>query len=140
MRSLKRTLLAVVCLALAGCPATPQVTEPTVEPAAPAPDYYGTLEPFASEAVYFVLTDRFVDGDPENNQLDQGGAERGTFDRPIQIEGEPPAWDFARTANGSSRAGGRGPTGTESAGSTRTTTAGLPMQQREARRTGRNGP
>ena len=29
--------------------------------------YAGTEEPFASEAVYFVLTDRFVDGDPSNN-------------------------------------------------------------------------
>ena len=31
-------------------------------------DYFGTEEPFAAEAVYFVLTDRFVDGDPANNQ------------------------------------------------------------------------
>ena len=36
--------------------------------------YYGTLEPFVSEAVYQVLTDRFVDGDPDNNHKDQGGA------------------------------------------------------------------
>jgi cyclomaltodextrin glucanotransferase len=35
--------------------------------------YYGTLEPFVSEAVYQVLTDRFVDGDPDNNHEDQGG-------------------------------------------------------------------
>lgn len=46
-------------------------------------DYYGTAEPFASEAVYFVLTDRFVDGDPANNHEDQGGEHR-TFDRPLQ--------------------------------------------------------
>jgi glycosidase len=45
-------------------------------------DYYGTTEPFASEAVYFVLTDRFVDGDPANNHEDQGGENR-TFDRPL---------------------------------------------------------
>ena len=50
--------------------------------APPQADFYGTAEPFASEAVYFVLTDRFVDGDPENNQRDQGGANR-TFDRPL---------------------------------------------------------
>ena len=37
------------------------------------PDYYGTSEPFASEAVYFVLTDRFVNGDPGNDHRDQGG-------------------------------------------------------------------
>ncbi len=36
--------------------------------------FYGTLEPFASEAIYFLLLDRFVDGDPSNNHEDQGGA------------------------------------------------------------------
>lgn len=54
------------------------------------PDYYGTLEPFASEAVYFIVTDRFVDGDSRNNHEDQGGEELGTFDRPVQLEGLPP--------------------------------------------------
>ena len=44
-------------------------------------DLYGTTEPFAKEAVYFVLTDRFVNGDPSNDHRDQGGANR-TFDRP----------------------------------------------------------
>lgn len=48
---------------------------------ADAQDYYGTTEPFASEAVYFVLTDRFVNGDPSNDHRDQGGANR-SFDRP----------------------------------------------------------
>lgn len=32
----------------------------------------GTTVPFASEAVYFVVTDRFVDGDPSNNHEDRG--------------------------------------------------------------------
>ena len=91
MMILQRLTVVLACALVAGCPATPQIEEPVEQAAAPAPDYYGTLEPFASDAVYFVLTDRFVDGDPENNQLDQGGAERGTFDRPIQIDGEPPA-------------------------------------------------
>ena len=54
-------------------------------------DYYGTLEPFASEAVYFIVTDRFVDGDPDNNYPGQGGVELGTFDRPIRLTGLPPA-------------------------------------------------
>ncbi len=45
-------------------------------------DYYGTAEPFASEAVYFVLTDRFVNGDPANDHRDQGGANH-SFDRPL---------------------------------------------------------
>ncbi|MEM9209705.1 MAG: alpha-amylase family glycosyl hydrolase, partial [Pseudomonadota bacterium] len=35
------------------------------------------------EAVYFVVTDRFVDGDPANNFPEQGG-NFGTFDIPIQ--------------------------------------------------------
>ena len=46
-----------------------------------ATDYYGTLEPFASQAVYFVLTDRFVNGDASNDQRQQGGKNR-TFDIP----------------------------------------------------------
>jgi glycosidase len=45
-------------------------------------DYYGTKVPFASESVYFVMTDRFVDGDPLNNQQQQGG-EHPTFDLPL---------------------------------------------------------
>lgn len=51
---------------------------------ASAADYYGTLEPFAKEAVYFVVTDRFVNGDPSNDQRQQGGDDpaRRTFDRP----------------------------------------------------------
>ncbi|TXH66328.1 MAG: cyclomaltodextrin glucanotransferase, partial [Lysobacteraceae bacterium] len=35
-------------------------------------------EPFAKEAVYFVLTDRFVNGDPSNDHREQG-----TFDIPL---------------------------------------------------------
>ncbi|WP_341938083.1 alpha-amylase family glycosyl hydrolase [Marinimicrobium sp. C2-29] len=46
------------------------------------PHYYGTQEAFAEEAIYFLLTDRFVDGDPGNNHEDQGG-EHPTFDRPM---------------------------------------------------------
>ncbi|RDZ26039.1 alpha-amylase family glycosyl hydrolase [Lysobacter silvisoli] len=53
--------------------------------AAQTRDYYGTLEPFASDAVYFVLTDRYVNGDPGNDQRDQGGPDPATrsFDRPV---------------------------------------------------------
>ncbi len=46
---------------------------------ASAEEFYGTLEPFAQEAVYFVMTDRFVNGDPSNDKRDHGGAHR-TFD------------------------------------------------------------
>ena len=43
----------------------------------------GTSTPFASEAVYFVVTDRFVDGDPKNNHEDQGG-EHPTWQLPLE--------------------------------------------------------
>jgi cyclomaltodextrin glucanotransferase len=73
--------LAGVAL-LAGCVSAPsaQVEER---------EFYGTLEPFASEAVYFLLTDRFVDGDSSNNHVEQGGPDpdRRTFDRPLQVPG-----------------------------------------------------
>ena len=45
-------------------------------------NFYGTLNPYAAEQVYFALTDRFVDGDPSNNQEDQGG-KYPTFNRPL---------------------------------------------------------
>ena len=44
---------------------------------------FGTREPFASEAIYFVVTDRFVNGDPSNDQRDQGGEHR-SFDIPLK--------------------------------------------------------
>lgn len=59
---------------LAGCAHRGVATSPE--------EFYGTTEPFASEAVYFVLTDRFVNGDPGNDQRNQGGA-HPTFDRRI---------------------------------------------------------
>ncbi len=45
-------------------------------------EIYGTDNDYAKEAIYFLLTDRFVDGDPSNNHKDQGGA-FPTFDRPL---------------------------------------------------------
>lgn len=42
----------------------------------------GTSEPFTKEAVYFVMTDRFVDGDKNNNYEDQGG-EHPTWQLPL---------------------------------------------------------
>ncbi|MEB2316781.1 MAG: alpha-amylase family glycosyl hydrolase [Xanthomonadaceae bacterium] len=71
-----RTLSALACaVALAAC--APQAPDASATSAAVA-SYYGTLEPFAREAVYFVMTDRFVNGDPANDQRDQG-----TFDIPL---------------------------------------------------------
>jgi len=71
-------LIASLSLGCANQGARPPAVSSTVV----APDYYGTTEPFASEAVYFVLTDRFVNGDPANDQREQGGAYR-SFDVPI---------------------------------------------------------
>jgi cyclomaltodextrin glucanotransferase len=72
MRSvaLPLSLLAGALLALACAP-----------PVLAADPIYGTDEPFASEAIYFVVTDRFVNGDTSNDQRDQGGA-FPTFDQP----------------------------------------------------------
>ncbi|MBV2209371.1 MAG: cyclomaltodextrin glucanotransferase [Thermomonas sp.] len=67
-------LTTLACSLLAACAAT--ASNP------PSKEYYGTLEPFASEAVYFVMTDRFVNGDTSNDQRDQGGALH-TFDIPL---------------------------------------------------------
>ncbi|MEL7198824.1 MAG: alpha-amylase family glycosyl hydrolase [Pseudomonadota bacterium] len=44
---------------------------------------YGTDIDFASENIYFLLTDRFVDGDPSNNQVGQGGPDLHTFNRQL---------------------------------------------------------
>ncbi|MEO8998853.1 MAG: alpha-amylase family glycosyl hydrolase [Rhodanobacter sp.] len=46
------------------------------------PEFVGTAAPLASNAIYFVMTDRFVNGDPSNDHRDQGGAHR-TFDIPV---------------------------------------------------------
>jgi glycosidase len=51
---------------------------PAQKPPVAQQDYYGTLEPFAANAVYFVMTDRFVNGDPSNDHREQG-----TFDIPL---------------------------------------------------------
>ena len=82
--TLRPLVLALSTLLLAACggSAPPAATAPA---AAPADVFVGTTEPFASEAVYFVLTDRFVNGDPSNDQREQGG-ERRTFDIPLSWE------------------------------------------------------
>ena len=82
MRSVRAGFaLACIFALMSGCEAPPPTPVAGVAPQA-AGDYYGTLEPFASEAVYFVVTDRFVNGDPGNDHRDQGGA-HPTFDIPL---------------------------------------------------------
>lgn len=66
---------------LAACAHNPAQSVPAV-PLAPTAEYYGTRDPFAAHAVYFVLTDRFVNGDPSNDHRDQGG-DHPTFDLPV---------------------------------------------------------
>ena len=83
----KLVLLIILTVTLASCESSVD------QEVAPEREYFGTLEPFASEAVYFLLTDRFVDGDPSNNHPDQGATDPATrtFDRPMQVPGYEPA-------------------------------------------------
>lgn len=73
-----------IALVLSACAAAPEkgVSAPVAE------SFYGTLEPFAEHAVYFAMTDRFVNGDPGNDQRDQAKGANHTFDRPTP--GAPP--------------------------------------------------
>jgi len=65
--------------------ASSNAEESNVNRVAADQSFYGTTLPFASEAVYFLMTDRFVDGDPSNNHVDQGG-KFPTFRQPILAE------------------------------------------------------
>jgi cyclomaltodextrin glucanotransferase len=86
-----RCLLAIAIAALScGCATTAsrpsgaaQSPRGKAAPVAATP-YYGTLEAFAGEAIYFVVTDRFVNGDPSNDQREQGGPALGSFDIPLR--------------------------------------------------------
>jgi len=74
---IKFLTLGVLLTSLFGC----QQAE-SVKPSESNSSYYGTTLPFASEAVYFLMTDRFVDGDPDNNYPEQGG-DFPTYQRPL---------------------------------------------------------
>ncbi len=80
----RTTTLLTVALLVAGCTEPTPPSNASASAGAVPAEYYGTLEPFASEAVYFIVTDRFVDGDPTNNHEEQGGESHGTFDIPIE--------------------------------------------------------
>ena len=78
-------LAAAIALLVGGCASTSP--QDAASNRAPVKDYYGTLEPFAANAVYFVVTDRFVNGDTSNDHRDQGGGRANpktrTFDIPL---------------------------------------------------------
>ncbi|MBB1061720.1 alpha-amylase family glycosyl hydrolase [Marilutibacter spongiae] len=84
-RASRAMLGATVAAVLAACAHAPDPAPSPLPVPSLRPDYYGTLEPFASDAVYFVMTDRFVNGDPANDQRGQGGGDPAlrTFDRPV---------------------------------------------------------
>lgn len=89
-----RRMLSAAILAVCGCAhqspamladAAMHATKAAAPPAGTAIatlEVYGTIEPFAANAVYFLVTDRFVNGDPTNDHRDQGGKHR-TFDIPV---------------------------------------------------------
>lgn len=81
-----RYLAMAIAGLLCGCASHTTKQAAPADPATPVTELYGTLEPMASDAVYFVLTDRFVNGDPSNDQREQGVIDGSralaTFDRP----------------------------------------------------------
>ncbi|MFC6439474.1 alpha-amylase family glycosyl hydrolase [Bowmanella sp. JS7-9] len=80
MKPVFKTLTAAAVLAaLQGCQQTPP--EQTQSNHTPV-EIVGTTHPFAAESIYFVMTDRFVDGDPSNNYPNQGG-EHPTYQLPL---------------------------------------------------------
>ena len=74
-----------IALTVAGvlCSACASTVNNEVRSKVAADRIVGTDTPFASEAVYFVVTDRFVDGDPSNNHETQGG-EYPTWQLPLE--------------------------------------------------------
>ncbi len=85
---LKTTAYLSIALALTGCTTDSNKKESEAAKSLSAKSqhtFYGTQNDYASQAIYFLMTDRFVDGDPSNNQEDQGG-DFPTFD--IQLIGE----------------------------------------------------
>jgi len=74
-------------LALTSCTSVAKKTEstkteePQLSKLAQQP-FYGTQTDYASQAIYFLMTDRFVDGDASNNHEKQGG-DFPTFNVPL---------------------------------------------------------
>lgn len=81
-KRIRLALSAMTAVTLLGCSATSEQAQndtTRVSEKAPLMEFYGTKEAFAKEAMFFIMTDRFVDGDPSNNYPDQGG-DYPTFD------------------------------------------------------------
>jgi cyclomaltodextrin glucanotransferase len=67
-------LLLIACGGESTSPSADRSSAATASTTSPASArYFGTLEPWAAESIYFVVTDRFVNGDPSNDQREQGG-------------------------------------------------------------------
>src|SRR5690606_17650779 len=83
-KTVTTTALCTLALSgfLAGCVAHQKPDQNASKSSAATVSAYGTLNAFASEQIYFLLTDRFVDGDPGNNHVNQGGKYK-TFDIPL---------------------------------------------------------
>jgi len=69
---------------LAGLLAASAAAAPQAASSPPSPgSFVGTTEPMAAHAVYFVMTDRFVNGDPSNDHREQGLPDHGTWGGPV---------------------------------------------------------
>ncbi len=73
---------------LAGLLAASAAAAQQPAPSATTPNLIGTPEPMAAHAVYFVMTDRFVNGDPSNDHREQGLPDHGTWGG--AVPGAPP--------------------------------------------------
>jgi cyclomaltodextrin glucanotransferase len=76
-------VIFVLAMLLLACGSEPPPATPDPRASERAPEYVGTQAPMASKPVYFVVTDRFVNGDPGNDQREQGGA-NPTWDLPLR--------------------------------------------------------
>ena len=83
--------VSLLTLGLAACSGAPEPASTSPVKAPPPADYFGTLEPFAADPIYFVLTDRFVNGDTSNDHRDQGG-DYPTWGGPVQGPDGEKAW------------------------------------------------
>ncbi|MCW8834212.1 MAG: cyclomaltodextrin glucanotransferase, partial [Colwellia sp.] len=87
---LKTSAHLCFALALSGCTNIVEKTESATSEKPqlshlPQQPIYGTQNDYASQAIYFLVTDRFVDGDVSNNHEKQGG-DFPTFD--VKLVGE----------------------------------------------------